>query len=88
MCLGTRKPFILPAVEEDGYNGNKYIACSCTPSNDKRTCHECAKTCPHYVNLRFKMIAFDYFNIADKLSSAMTSKTLRYKIMTKWRANT
>ena len=91
MYLNTREyshePFILGPAEEDGYDGNTYIACSCTPPNDKRTCKECAKTCPHCSNSRFKMIAFNYLSIEDELSSAMASSTLCYEMLTMWRAN-
>jgi hypothetical protein len=91
MCVGTRnyshEPFILQHVEEDGYDGNKYITCSCTPPNDKQTCSQCARTCPHCNNSRFNMISFDYLSIADQLSSAMASQTLCYEMLTMWRAN-
>ena len=91
MCVGTRnyshEPFILQPTEEDGYDGKKYIACSCTPPNDKRTCSQCAKTCPHCNNSRFNMVSFDYLSIADQLSSAVASQTLCYEMLTMWRAN-
>jgi hypothetical protein len=91
MCVGTRnysqEPFILQPAEEDGYDGNKYIACSCTPPNDKRTCPQCARTCPHCNNSRLNMISFHYLSIVDQLSSAVASKTLCYEMLTMWRAN-
>ena len=91
MCLGTRKyehePFILPPAEEDGYDGSQYVACTCNPPNDMRTCPVCIKICPHCNNSIFEMISFDYLSIADQLSSSMASNTLCHELLTMWRAH-
>lgn len=89
MCLGTKEyshePLILPPAEEDSYDRNKIIKCSCVPPKGKSTCPECATHCTHCGKARTEMIAFHYLPIANQLSSIMESKSLCYKMLTIWR---
>ena len=89
MCVGTENNIhdavLLQPSDEDVYEGNNILSCSCNPPENIRDCIIHGAKCFKCERLRKHLIPFDYFPIARQLSTLMRSRKKCEQMLTMWK---